>query len=141
MQKHIVIHGANPDDLDTWVKYSNGLCDSCHAICCTMPAEVRIRDLVRMGVVDEFDLETDSKQLAKRLQKQGIIEHFNFRHNLFTLARRANDDCSFLDARTRRCTVYENRPDTCRDHPQKIGPRPGFCPYKQKRMAATSSKD
>jgi len=136
MQIKAILHGATPDDLDTWVKYRSGMCDSCHAVCCTMPAEVRARDLVRLGVLNEFDLETDAKQLAKRLQKIHIVEHFNFRHGLFTLARRANGDCHFLDTKTRRCTVYENRPDTCREHPQKIGPRPGFCPYRQKQAAS-----
>lgn len=134
MLKHTVIHSADRDNLDTWVKYQNGLCDSCKAVCCTMPAEMRARDLVRLGVIEEFDLESDPKQLAKRLQKMGVIEHFNFRHSLYTLARRANGDCSFLDAKTRQCTVYEKRPDTCRDHPQKIGPRPGYCPYSQKEV-------
>ncbi|MEX8496351.1 YkgJ family cysteine cluster protein, partial [Leptothrix ochracea] len=33
-----------------------------------------------------------------------------------------------LDAQTRRCTVYEQRPNTCRKHPQ-VGPKPGYCPY------------
>lgn len=132
MRINTIQHSADPDDLDTWVRYRNGLCDSCHAVCCTLPAEVRTRDLVRMGVLDAFDLETDPKQIAKHLQKQGVIEHFNFRHGLFTLARRSNGDCCFLDAATRRCTVYAQRPDTCRNHPQQIGPRPGFCPYRQK---------
>ncbi|MDO6385910.1 MULTISPECIES: YkgJ family cysteine cluster protein [unclassified Uliginosibacterium] len=141
MQKHIVIHNAERDNIDTWVKYRNGLCDSCNAVCCTMPAEVRVRDLIRLGVIEAFDLETDPKHLAKRLQKMGVIEHFNFRHSLFTLARRAGGDCHFLDARTRQCTVYEKRPDTCRDHPQKIGPRPGFCPYRQKSRPAARSAD
>ena len=36
-----------------------------------------------------------------------------------------------LDAKTRRCTVYEKRPTTCRLHPQ-VGPRPNFCPYGNK---------
>lgn len=139
MQKHFVIHSAELNNLDTWVKYRKGLCDSCNAVCCTMPAEVRVRDLVRMGAIDEFDLETDPKHLAKRLQKAGVIEHFNFRHSLFTLARRANGDCNFLDSKTRRCTVYEKRPETCRSHPQEIGPRPGFCPYRQK--AAIASRE
>lgn len=141
MEKFIVLHGALPDDLDTWVKYRKGLCDTCNAVCCTMPAEVRVRDLVRMGVVDEFDLDTDLKQLAKRLQKQGIIEHFNFRYGIFTLARRTSGDCSFLDTKTRRCTVYENRPDTCRKHPETLGPRLGYCPYSQVRVAPKAYKD
>jgi Fe-S-cluster containining protein len=32
--------------------------------------------------------------------------------------------CRFLDARTRRCTVYEDRPAVCRDYPDT--PRCGY---------------
>jgi len=86
-------------------------------------------DLVRLQLVDPFEAEHEEpKQIAKRLSKAGLIEHFNFKHSIFTLARRASGDCQFLDIKTRRCTVYELRPATCRSHPQ-VGPRPGYCPY------------
>lgn len=98
-----------------------------------MPVEVRLPDLVRLGLVDPFEAEHDApKQIAKRLDKAGLIDHFNFKASIFTLARRASGDCLYLDANTRRCTVYEQRPDTCRKHPQ-IGPRPGHCPYGPRR--------
>ena len=117
------------DRLDTWTRYRNGLCDSCAANCCTMPVEVKLPDLVRLQLVDPFEAEHEEpKQIAKRLSKAGLIAHFNFKHSIFTLARRASGDCQFLDAKTRRCTVYEKRPATCRSHPQ-VGPRPGYCPY------------
>jgi Fe-S-cluster containining protein len=117
------------DRLETWSRWRNGLCDSCVANCCTMPVEVRLPDLVQLGLVDPFEAEHEApKQIAKRLSKAGLIEHFNFKHELFTLARRASGDCHFLDAQTRRCTVYAQRPSTCRKHPQ-VGPRPGHCPY------------
>ena len=74
-------------------------------------------------VVDHED-----ERIAKRLEKARLIDHFNHKHLLFTLARRASGDCQFLDAQTRRCTVYDQRPDTCRKHPQ-VGPRPGYCAY------------
>uniref|UniRef100_UPI003857E4FC YkgJ family cysteine cluster protein n=1 Tax=Chromobacterium rhizoryzae TaxID=1778675 RepID=UPI003857E4FC len=96
--------------------------------CCSMPVEVRLPDLVRMGVVDEFELEEPIKNIAKRLEKQRLIQHFNFKRELFTLARRANGDCMHLDQKTRLCTIYERRPNTCRNHP-KVGPKPGFCAY------------
>lgn len=121
--------GARLEQLDTWVKYRAGLCRDCHATCCTMPAEARLGDLVRMGVVDAFEAEGDPRAIAKRLKKAGLIDHFHFRHGLFTLARRTSGDCVFLDAHTRRCTLYERRPDTCRHHPQ-VGPRPGYCAYR-----------
>jgi uncharacterized protein len=108
------------------------MCDSCVANCCTMPVEVRLADLVRLGLVDPFEAEHEEpKQIAKRLTKAGQVERFNFKHGIFTLARRANGDCHYLDATSRRCTVYEQRPATCRKHPQ-VGPRPGYCPYQAK---------
>ncbi len=111
------------DRLDTWTRYRSGLCNDCAANRCTMPVEVRLE------VVDAFETEYEApKQIARRLTKAGLVGHFNFRNSIFTLARRARGDCLFLDAVTRRCTVYEQRPDTCRKHPQ-VGPRPGYCAY------------
>lgn len=118
------------DRLETWTRYRNGLCANCVANCCTMPVEVKLPDLLRLQLIDPFEAEHEApKQIARRLSKAGVIEHFNFRNAIFTLARRASGDCRFLDAVTRRCTVYEMRPDTCRKHPQ-VGPRPGYCPYR-----------
>jgi Fe-S-cluster containining protein len=127
MRSHIAI--VNVDNCDTWTRYRSGLCNTCAANCCTMPVEVKLPDLVRLELVDPFEAEHEEpKQIAKRLQKMGVIEHFNFKNSIFTLARRANGDCQNLDAKTRRCKVYEKRPNTCRLHPQ-VGPRPGYCPY------------
>ncbi|PUE09248.1 zinc/iron-chelating domain-containing protein [Limnohabitans sp. T6-5] len=117
------------DRPDSWSRYRAGMCDTCAANCCTMPVEVKLPDLVRLELVDAFEAEhEDPKKIAKRLSKAGLIEHFNFKNSIFTLSRRASGDCQFLDAITRRCTVYEKRPNTCRLHPQ-VGPRPGHCPY------------
>lgn len=126
------IYLVDVDRTETWSRYRNGLCDNCVANCCTMPVEVRLADLVQLQIVDPFEAEHEQpKQIAKRLSKAGLIDHFNFKWGLFTLARRANGDCHFLDARTRRCTVYALRPATCRKHPQ-VGPRPGYCPHGKK---------
>ena len=118
------------DRPDSWTRYRAGLCASCAANCCTMPLEVQLSDLVRLGLVDAFEAEHEElRRIAKRLEKARLIDHFNHKHALFTLARRASGDCQFLDAQTRRCTVYDQRPDTCRLHPQKKSPKPGWCPY------------
>ena len=118
------------DRLETWSKYRSGLCESCAANCCTMPLEVQLPDLVRLGLVDPFEVENvEARLIARRLLKMRLIDHYNPKHNIFTMARRAGGDCQFLDARTRRCTVYEQRPETCRLHPQKKSPKPGFCAY------------
>jgi len=69
----------------TWTKYRSGLCDGCAANCCTMPVEVKLPDLIRLGLVDAFEAEHEpAKQIAKRLAKAGLIEHFNFKNSIFT---------------------------------------------------------
>ena len=113
---------------ETWTKYQKKLCADCRANCCRLPVEVRTEDLVRMELLDPFEAGEPPKQLAKRLQKIGIVAHFNFKNSIFTLAQRANDDCLFLGEHTRRCTIYDRRPRTCRNHPQ-VGPRSGYCAY------------
>lgn len=124
------------DRVDTWTRYKSGLCDTCAANCCTMPVEVRLADLVRLGWVDAFEAEhTPIQKINKALQKAGRVERYNAKNAVFTLCRRADGDCSLLDPLTRRCTVYTLRPETCRKHPQ-TGPRPGYCPYgRQERIA------
>jgi len=93
MMKPNLIAAAEIDRLDTWAKYSAPMCGSCVSSCCTLPVEVKIKDLVRMS----------------------------------------NNDCYYLDRKSRLCTIYDKRPDTCRNHP-KIGPRPGYCAYKPKEV-------
>ena len=124
----IPTRAADLDRLETWVRYRNGLCSDCRATCCTMPVEVRLDDLVRLGVVDEFERGEPIRLIARRLEKARIVDHFNHKQEVFTLARRASGDCLYLHAQTRRCTVYERRPTPCRQHPQ-IGPRPGHCAW------------
>lgn len=92
-----------------------------------MPVEIKISDLIRLGVATEDEAQGSIKKLAKRLMKEGIIVSYRSGTEFFMLSQKANRDCLFLDTKTRLCTVYEKRPDTCREFPS-IGPRPGFCP-------------
>jgi Fe-S-cluster containining protein len=124
------IHIVNVDQCDTWTRYRAGLCDQCQANCCTMPLEVALSDLVRLGWVDAFEAEqVDPARIAKRLQKARQVERYNAKAERYTLARRADGDCINLHPVTRRCTVYEQRPDTCRLHPQQRSPRTGHCAF------------
>ena len=117
------------DRTDTWTRYKTGMCNTCAANCCTMPVEVKMPDLIQLNLVDAFEAEHEEpKQIAKRLSKAGLIDHFNFKNSIFTLARHSNGDCQYLDGQSRMCKVYDNRPSTCRKHPHG-GPKPGFCPY------------
>ncbi len=120
-----LIAAAELDRLETWQKYSAHMCGGCVSSCCTLPVEVKIKDLIRIGIVDEFERGDPPKNIAKRLQKEGIVERYNSKSEIFTLQRMSNNDCLYLDRKTRFCTIYDKRPDTCRNHP-KIGPRPGI---------------
>lgn len=131
MMKSNLIPAADIDRLDTWARYNKDMCYSCHSTCCTLPVEVRLSDLIRIGVVDAFEKDEPAKNIAKRLQKDGIVERFNQKTGIFTLTRLSNNDCLYLDRKTRLCTIYDQRPDTCRNHP-RVGPRPGYCAYKPK---------
>ena len=68
-----LIASADPERLETWVRYSAGLCRDCHATCCTLPVEVRIDDLIRLELVDAFERDEPAKNIAKRLSKAGIV--------------------------------------------------------------------
>lgn len=114
----------------TWVKYKKGMCDGCWSGCCTLPVEVSAVDLMRLGLITEDEAATSLKKVAKRLMKEGIIQAYQTKSQLFVLEQRNGRDCIFLD-KNRRCTVYEKRPEVCRKFP-KIGPRPSFCPQQNK---------
>ena len=76
MSSHnIPLAAAELDRLDTWAKYTANMCHSCVSSCCTLPVEVRITDLIRIGVVDEFERGEPPKNIAKRLQKDGLLVH------------------------------------------------------------------
>jgi hypothetical protein len=122
---------ADIDNTATWAKYNKRLCDHCAASCCSLPVEVKPSDLIRMELMDEFELDEDLKHIARRLMKTHLIEHFHSKTETFTLARMASGDCIFLDSTTRRCTIYRHRPETCRNHPQ-IGPKSGYCAFRKK---------
>ena len=129
--KTMMIVGADLDRTDTWIKYEKTMCHACASSCCTMPVETRLSDLIRLELVAEFERGEPPKNIAKRLMKDGVVERFNQKSGIFTLTRMGNNDCYFLDRKSRLCTVYDKRPDTCRNHP-RIGPRPGYCAFKPK---------
>jgi len=112
----------------TWVKYQEGMCSDCVASCCKLKTDVTVEDLIGMGVLTEFHKDEPLKNIAKQLKKEGIVKHFNLRREIFTLAQRDNDECIYLDEVTRKCTVYEGRPLSCRKHPEE-NIKPNYCAY------------
>ena len=93
----------DPAKPSTWVPFFDGACNGCRADCCHLPVELEPHEVTRFGE-------------ANVTRRDGV----------WFLRQRADGACIFLDA-SRRCTVYESRPDTCRRFPD-IGPRPGHCP-------------
>ena len=81
--------------------------------------------------LNSFVFPAASRFGARNFEGGDVIERFNQKSGIFTLTRMSNDDCMYLDRKSRLCTIYDKRPDTCRNHP-KVGPRPGYCAYKPK---------
>ena len=90
--------------------------------------EATLDDLIRMALIEPVEAQGSIKRIANRLKQQGIIDDHSPSRATFMLARRENNDCVFLGPETRRCTIYNTRPETCRNHPE-VGPRPGYCPH------------
>jgi len=116
--------------LQGWTKYKKGLCETCAGLCCYMPVEVKIQDLIRLKILNEFHLELSEREQIKDALKHPSILRFTPSTEKFTLRQKPDGSSYFLDA-NKKCTQYDLRPDTCRNHPQ-IGPRPGHCGYMKK---------
>lgn len=119
------------DRPSTWVRYREGLCQSCSSACCTMPVEVQAHDLVRLGLASEDEINISKKKVFKKLNKLKVLSSYREGTDLFMLQSTSRGECPFLNSETRLCTVYERRPDVCRKFP-RIGPRPGFCPHQKR---------
>ncbi len=121
---------ANPDinNPASWKKYRQGLCEGCLALCCHMPVEATAGDLVRLELISPDEIEARAlKKAAKRLIKEGVVKTFRAGTGKFTLTQKTGGACVFLD-KNNRCTVYEKRPETCRNFPV-VSSRPGYCPH------------
>ena len=120
----------NPNDIQkpsVWKPYKKGMCEGCWAGCCTLPLEVSAFDLIRLELITVDEAASSLKKVAKRLMKEGVVRSFHGSTGVFMIEQRYGRDCIFLGEKDRRCTVYEKRPEVCRQFP-KIGPKPGYCP-------------
>lgn len=116
----------------TWNKYKDGMCNHCQATCCEMPVECTREDLLKMGLITEFDMGEPAKTLAKRLVKEKIIKHYRHKTDLFMLAQTEEGTCILFDIENHGCSVYENMPEACVNFPE-VSSRPGYCPYIHKK--------
>lgn len=93
-------------------------CEKCPAFCCSVYERVGVSDsdLERLALHFNLSLEEAEKQLTKKWEEERILK------------RKADPvlgtTCKFLDLKTRGCTIYEARPEACRDYPTQKR-----CPY------------
>jgi Fe-S-cluster containining protein len=86
-------------------------CSRCPAYCCTYARiAVEEADLVRLAA--RFGIGLD--EATRRFTTKGAPGERVLRHRKDEIFGTA---CRFLDPRTRRCTVYEDRPGVCREYP------------------------
>ncbi len=127
------------DRPSTWTKFKPSLCSGCHGNCCKLHVEARVSDLVRMGLLSEDEALWSARKIARKLESQKLIQSYRASTMKFTLSQRVNNDCIFLDETSRLCTIYEKRPDVCRNFPE-IGPRPGWCPESRRQKPSVSGR-
>ena len=86
-------------------------CDKCIAYCCSIYDRVQVtpRDIRRLAAHFAVLPEVASQRFTKLFGKERILRRKADR--LFGQA------CMFLDQDTRKCTVYNARPLTCREFP------------------------
>ena len=87
-------------------------CERCPAYCCSYPViEVTKTDLRRLAKHLAISVEKVAKKFTKKDagRKKRIMRHRKDEH--------FGSVCRFLDRETRSCTVYQARPQICRDFP------------------------
>jgi len=86
-------------------------CSKCPAYCCAIYelVDVAREDIERLAQHFGVDFETAQRRFTKIDQKTRVL-----RRKADPVLGQA---CKFLDLETRRCTVYEARPQTCRSYP------------------------
>lgn len=87
-------------------------CDACPAYCCSYEQIiVEPGDMKRLG--KRFGL--SAEEAERKFTRDGYDDDTRImKHRRDRIYGSA---CMFLDRKTRRCTVYEHRPEICRDFP------------------------
>ena len=97
-------------------------CAKCPAYCCSYEQiNVNKRDIHRLGKHFDLDPETVVRRFTK--MKEGIRVLRHQKDKIY------GSVCIFLDIKTRRCTIYESRPEVCRTYPDH--PRCGYYDFLQ----------
>ena len=88
-------------------------CSDCPAYCCAVYERVQVtpRDIKRLARHFAVDYATAEKRFTTTWQGERILRRKS--DPIFVQA------CKFLDPQTRRCTIYNARPLTCREFPAR----------------------
>lgn len=92
-------------------------CSKCPSYCCSYPTiELKAGDIKRLAV--HFGI--SKKDARKRFAKSGKADGKKKKPD--RMLRHQNDPtfgtiCIFFDTKARRCTIYDARPEICRDYP------------------------
>lgn len=92
-------------------------CSKCPAYCCSYDKiNVDKRDINRLAKHFGIDPETAAKRFTKSSDDGPVLRHQ--KDKIY------GSVCTFLDVKTRRCTIYEARPGVCHEYPDR--PRCGY---------------
>lgn len=87
-------------------------CDKCPAYCCSYPRiQVTRGDIERLAKHHGVSFKKARKRFTKKGEEKGerVLRHQ--KDHIYESV------CRFLDTETRQCTIYEGRPEICRDYP------------------------
>jgi len=85
-------------------------CLDCVAYCCSIYELVEVFDADIQRLADHFDLDVEEARRRFTRMAEGRRVLKRRKDTIFP------NRCALLDPVTRRCTVYEARPDTCRNY-------------------------
>jgi hypothetical protein len=88
-------------------------CTKCPAYCCSIYERVQVtkRDIKRLAKHFAVTLETATQRYTRMFGDDRVLRRKA--DPIFGMA------CKFLDPKTRGCTIYEARPQVCREYPDE----------------------
>jgi Fe-S-cluster containining protein len=91
-------------------------CSKCPGYCCSYPLiEVSKTDIARLAKHFDVDYETAEERFTLYDKEEKVRGLRKQKDEFFGTV------CRFFDISARRCTVYEARPEACRDYPYGKG--------------------
>ena len=89
-------------------------CSKCPAYCCSIYERVQVtkRDLNRLAKYFGVDFETAQRRFTTSWQGERILRR--------TADPIFGKSCKFLNPETRQCTIYDGRPQVCREFPSAL---------------------